>query len=224
MPAPRKETSRPVSTFRAASSARGATSSGSDRGGSRSSGRPRRTPFGICSKSSSTESTPIVASICWRSASVSERKLMSFRGGLLVFEQLPVRGGVQKGFGLGRVAQPDLDQPALAVRILVDGLGRFHDLLVDLDHLAGNRRDHFRDGFDGLDLAVARILRDRRTLLRRLVVDELAERVLSEPRDPESCLVPLDAHPVVFLVVLELVGVALSRRHSGIPPSCRSVS
>ena len=46
----------------------------------------------------------------------------------------------------------------------------------------------------------------------RLVVDELAERVLREPRDPERRLVALDPRPVVLGVVPQLVGVALGLR------------
>src|SRR6476619_64254 len=224
MPAPRNEISLPVSTFRSASSPRWATSSGSDNGGSSSSARPSRTPSGICSKRSSIESTPIVSSICARSASVSERKLMSLRPCLLVFDELLVSGGVQQRVGFAGIVEPDPDQPALAVRIFVHGLRRLDHFLIHLDHLAGDRRDHLGDRLDRLDLAVARVLRDAGALLGRLVMDELTERILGEPRDPERRFVPFDAGPVVLPVVFELVRVALSRRHSGFPPSCRSVS
>ena len=57
-------------------------------------------------------------------------------------------------------------EPALAVRILVHRLGRVDDLLVHLEDLAGERRDHIGDGLDGLDLAVRGVLRDRRALAR----------------------------------------------------------
>ena len=44
-----------------------------ERGFETSSSRPKRTPGGICSNSSSTDETPIAASISSRSASVSDR-------------------------------------------------------------------------------------------------------------------------------------------------------
>src|SRR5919204_2429005 len=146
MPAPRNETSRPVSTLRTASSLRCATSSGSDSGGSSARGRPRRTPTGICSNSASTESTPIVSSICSRSCSVSDRKLTSAVPVLLLFEDLLVRRRIEQGVDLARVAQADANEPALAIGILVHGLGRVDHLLVDLDHLARERCDQLRDG------------------------------------------------------------------------------
>ena len=109
-------------------------------------------------------------------------------------------------------------EPALAVGIVVDGLGRVDDLLVDLEHLAGERRDQVGDGLHRLDLAVRAVLRDVGAVVRRLVVDELAERVLREPRDAEDRLVALDARPVVLGVVLEVVGVRLRCRH--LSPPC----
>src|SRR5919202_6783469 len=133
MPAPRKEISRLVSTLRDASSVRCATSSGSERAGSRLSSRPKRTPAGICSKRSSTETTPIVASICSRSCSVSDRKLIGAARSLLLFEQLLVRGGVEQGVGLARIAEPDPNEPAFAVWILVHRFRRLDDLRVDLE-------------------------------------------------------------------------------------------
>src|SRR5207249_54804 len=59
-------------------------------------------------------------------------------------------------------------------------------------------------------------------LLRRLEVHELAERVLREPRDSERRLFAVDARPVVFGVVPQVVGVGLSR-HSA-PLVSRSAS
>src|SRR3954451_1330408 len=141
MPAPRNEISRPVSTLRAARSPRWATSSGSDNAGSSASGRPSRTPSGIWSKSSSIEATPIVSSICSRSASVSERKLIDSPG-LLVFEKLLVGGGVEERVGLVRIAEADPHEPPIAVGILVHCLGRGDHFFVDLDHLSGDRRNH----------------------------------------------------------------------------------
>ena len=116
-----------------------------------------------------------------------------------------------------RVGEPDADEPAVAVRILVDRLGRVDRRLVHLEHLAGERRDHVGDRLHRLDLAVRRVLRHVRALRRRLEVDELAERVLREPGDPEHRLVAVDARPVVLAVVLQVVGIRLRSGHSALP-------
>src|SRR6266508_422647 len=195
MPAPRNESSRPVSTFRAASCSRWATSSGSDRAASSSSSRRKRTPSGTSRKSSSTDSTPIVASICSRSRSVSERKLT--RRSLLGDEAL-VGLSVHEPVGLGWITEPDADEPPFAVGILVHGPGLVDGLLVDLDNRAREGRDQIGDGLDGLNLTVRRARGDLGALLRGLVVDELAQRVLGEPGDPERRLAVLEAGPVVL--------------------------
>jgi hypothetical protein len=44
-------------------------------------------------------------------------------------------------------------------------------------------------------------------------VDELPERVLRKPRDPEFRLVTVDSRPVVLGVVAEVVGIALCSWH-----------
>ena len=93
--------------------------------------------------------------------------------------------------------------------ILVHGLGRVDHGLVHLEHLARERRDQVGHGLHRLDLAVRRVVRDRVADGRRLVVDELAERVLGEPGDAERRLVALDPGPVVLGVVQQIVGVAL---------------
>ena len=53
-----------------------------------------------------------------------------------------------------RVGEPDLDQPARAVRVVVDPLGRIGESLVDRGDLARERCDHVGDGLDRLDLGV----------------------------------------------------------------------
>ena len=125
-------------------------------------------------------------------------------------EELPVVRRGQQGVRLGGVVHADTDEPAVAVGILVHGLGLVDHLLVDLEHLAGERRDDVRDGFHGLDFAVRRVPRDPRAFLRRLEVHELAERVRGEPGDPERRLVAVDPRPVVLAVVAQIVGIALS--------------
>ena len=81
------------------------------------------------------------------------------------------------------------DEPALPVGIVVDGLRLVDGLLVDLQDLAREGRDDVGDGLHRLHLAVRDVLRDRRSDFRRLVVHELAEGILGEPRDPERRLV-----------------------------------
>src|SRR5215218_9679810 len=210
MPIPRNESSSLVSTFRDASSSRCRTSSGSDSAGSRSSSRPKRTPSGMSRKSSATESTPIASSISRRSASVAESWLTvpapapakpvpplpeaapsSPRRSLLC-QVLLVGVHVEERVDLGGVGEPDPDEPALSVRVRVHGLGDVDHLLVHLDDLARERRDHIRDGLHGLDLAVGGVLRGRPALRRRLEVDELTECVLREPGHAERRLVPVD--------------------------------
>ena len=64
-----------------------------------------------------------------------------------------------RSFDLGRIGQPDPHEPALAVGIVVDRLRLLDRLLVHLEDLARERRDHVRDRLDGLDLAVRLVLR-----------------------------------------------------------------
>src|SRR5512133_258534 len=174
MPAPTNEISRPVSTFRDASSLRWATSSGSESGGSSASARPSLTPAGICSNSSSTESTPIVSRICPRSCSVSERKLIAGRG-LLLFEEPAIVGRIEQRVDLAGIGEPDPHQPPLSIRIFVDGFRRLDDLLVDLDELARERGDQVRDRLHRLDLTVGVVLADLGSFVGRLEVHELTE-------------------------------------------------
>src|SRR4051794_10605076 len=137
MPAPRNETSS--MTLRDASSSMCRVSSASERAGGTSSARWNRTPAGMSRKSSSTESTPIAASISRRSASVSERKLTDApRSAAAEPPHLQgqdgsprdfvlVGGDVHQRVALGRVAHADADEPALAVRVLVHRLRRVDD-------------------------------------------------------------------------------------------------
>src|SRR3954452_7627797 len=97
-------------------------------------------------------------------------------------EHVPVAGDVEQLVALLGVRQPDADQPAVAVRVVVHRLRRVDDLLVHLEHLTGERGDEIGDRFHRLHLPVRAVLRDRRADVGRLEVDELAERVLRVPR------------------------------------------
>ena len=79
--------------------------------------------------------------------------------------------------------------------------------------LAGERRDHLAHRLDGLHFAVALAPGERRPCLRRLEMDDLAERVLRVPGDPERGLVAVDSCPVVLGVVAKVVGVAFVGGH-----------
>ena len=116
----------------------------------------------------------------------------------------------------GSESRMRISQPA-PYGILVHGLRRVDHLLVHVDHLAGERRDQLGDGLDRLHFAVRRVLRHGGARLRRLVVDELPERVDGEPRHAQHRLVALDARPVVLGVVLQVFRVRLSCGHSTLP-------
>src|SRR5581483_2266784 len=72
--------------------------------------------------------------------------------------------------------------------------------------------------------AVRAVLRQRRADVRRLVVDELAERILAVPGDTQGGSVALHPRPVVLRVVLQIVWVALGRHVVTSPLVGRSVS
>src|SRR5918999_703391 len=118
MPAPRNDSSSPVCTFRAESSSRCATSSGSERARSTARSPLKRRFAGRSRKSSWTDETPISASISSRSRLVSE----SWLTGSLFGDERLVGLGVHQLVRLGRRPQLDADEPALAVRVLVDRL------------------------------------------------------------------------------------------------------
>ena len=92
-------------------------------------------------------------------------------------EQLLVGSGIEQLIDLRGVGELDLDQPTLAVRVLVDLLGRVRERLVDCGDLAGEWGDHVRDGLDRLDLGIGLVLGDLIAGLGRLIEDDLAERV-----------------------------------------------
>src|SRR5881628_291187 len=104
------------------------SSSGSLRAFGRSRNRRSRNFSGIPAKSCSVESTPISASICWRSACefgmylIYGAVLFSFAGVLVVF----LSG--HEVFRLAFVEEPNADHPSGSVRIF-----------VHLDDLAGYR-------------------------------------------------------------------------------------
>src|SRR4051812_13325281 len=136
MPAPRKLTSRSASALRSASAARRSYTSDSAWPSGRSSGRSSRTPAGTSAKRSSTEETPIFASMRSRSWSVADVYRDTVPLLLSELQLRLVRGGVEQALPLARIAQPYLHQPAGVVGLLVDQLRRLRDRFVHLRHLA----------------------------------------------------------------------------------------
>ena len=52
-----------------------------------------------------------------------------------------VRVRVEERLQLARISHADPDQPPVPIRVRVDGLRLVDDLLIDLEALAGERRD-----------------------------------------------------------------------------------
>src|SRR6059036_983254 len=98
------------------------------------------------------------------------------------------------------------DHPPFAVGVLVDGLGLLRQLGVDLEHLAGDRREEIRDGLDRLDDAERLMRDDLRADLRQLDEDHVAQLLLREVRDPHADAVTLPLGPLVLARVLEVCG------------------
>jgi hypothetical protein len=59
-----------------------------------------------------------------------------------------VRSGVEEVVQVSGVGELDLDHPAGAIRLGVDGLGSAFQRLVDGDDLAADRGEDVRDGLD----------------------------------------------------------------------------
>src|SRR4051794_18129495 len=87
-------------------------------------------------------------------------------------EHVPVAGDVEQLVALRGVGQPDADQPAVAVRVVVHRLGRVDDLLVPLEPLSRERRDELGHRLHRLDLPVRAVLSDDRADVGRLEVHE----------------------------------------------------
>ena len=168
---------------------------------SSASARSSRSRGGMSSNSASIESTPIVREHL--GAVIVGGRGVTAHGSCASYAL-----GVHQRLGLRGVRQLDLDQPALAVGVLVDRLGLVAERLVDGDDLARQRRDHVGDRLDRLDLGVGLVLGHLRADLGRLEEHDLAERVLGVPGDPERRLIAVDPGPVVLGVVQQSSGIA----------------
>src|SRR5918995_1261955 len=116
---------------------------------------------------------------------------------------------------LALILHADLEEPAAAGRILVDGAGRALEVAVDLDDLAGDRRVDLARGLDALDHGGLGALGDRLADGRKLDIDHIAELALRVVGDADDAGVALEAD--IFVVL----GVA--RRH-GSPPCVSACS
>src|ERR1700722_413023 len=122
-----------------------------------------------------------------------------------------VGSGVHQRLTLGGVGHAHLDQPALAVGVLVDRGWIIGEGIVDGDDLPGERRYDIRDGLDGLHLRIGSVLGERGADRWRVEEDDLAERVLGVPGDAERGhlrIFPIDARPIVLGVVKQVMGKA----------------
>src|SRR3954447_20433558 len=213
MPAPRKLTSSSEWRLRAASAARCSYTSCSAMPAGRSSSRVSRTRSGMSANSSSIEEMPIAASISRRSSSVTEvYVLMAARSAarLAAAYVLTIGGSVHELVGLARLRQLDLDEPAVAVGVLVYVLRSVAERLVRLGDLARERRDDVGHRFDRLHLGVRLILLDLRSDSGRVEEHELTQLVLGEPCDAERGGVAIHPRPVVLRVVQQSVWVFLA--------------
>ena len=102
-----------------------------------------------------------------------------------------VRRGVEQGGELRRGGGSHLEQPAAAVRVVVDQLGGGVERLVAGDDLAGQRGVDVADRLGRLQLAAGRAGGDRLADLGQRDVDDVAERVLRVvgDADPDGAVV-----------------------------------
>src|SRR6185503_13304223 len=104
---------------------------------------PQRSSAGISSNRSSIFLAPMAASMSRMSASVCGTKGIGFSfewGSVRLGDDLLVALGVEHLVELGGVARLEPEHPALAVRILVQRLGRPRERGIALDHFAADRR------------------------------------------------------------------------------------
>src|SRR3954454_12988127 len=106
--------------------------------------------------------------------------------------------GLHHDFQVVRGGESDLDQPAVAVGILVEQLGIVHHGVVDLDDLARDGREHFGHGLDRLDRAELVVGVEHLADLRQLHEHHLAQLLLRELGDPDHTEIVLDAEPLVL--------------------------
>ena len=212
----RRGTTAPAPSRRSAPRARrdAPNSSCSESAGSRSSARSKRTPAGMSRNSSSIDATPIV---CEHLLAVvvgeGEKRVASLLG------QRPActpqrraarrpRTGPRGGCGRASRRRTDPRSPSRARRPTA-----WLTSSTSPDSGAITSETALTDSTSPYDESFATCA----PCVGRLEVDELAERVLREPGDPEHCLVAFDPRPVVLAVVLQVLGIRLRGSHSALP-------
>src|SRR5262249_13213057 len=100
----------------------------------------------------------------------------------------------------------DHRDPAVAVAILVEELGVLDQRLVGLDHLARDRRVELGDSLHGVDRAELVAALEPRADGGELHLGDLAELLLCVGGDSDADPLALEARPLVFLRVEQIVG------------------
>src|ERR1700674_145102 len=195
-PAPRKLCDGAIRAFRRPSSRMYWTSSTSE-SGSGSSTRSSRRASGRCLNKPSTLSSSSAFSISARSASafgryVTGRSLV----GLALHERVVGLLVEQLGIVLDGA---ELDDPALAVGVLVDVLGMILQFLVDLRHLAPHWAVQIGGRLHRFDHAEPGARVERLANRRQLEIDDIAELRLGIFADPHRRRVAIFLDPLVGL-------------------------
>ena len=99
------------------------------------------------------------------------------------------------------IAQAHLEEPAAAVRLLVDQLRIVDRLLVHFDQLAADRREEVGDGLHRLYLSHLLVLGNLRAGGGQVEVDDVAELILSVVGDTDLRRAFVGAHPFVLFGV-----------------------
>src|SRR5579885_3358426 len=129
------------------------------------------------------------------------RRQRALRGYALSANITLVVGGAQQLVQFVRGRQSDSNKPGLAVRILIELLGRGLERFVDFDHLAGNRRIDIRHRFHGFYRAQRLPLFEFRADFRQVDIYDVAQLLLSVVRDSDPSGIAVHAHPLVFFGV-----------------------
>src|SRR5262245_40917350 len=118
---------------------------------------------------------------------------------LLLLDESTVGGRVEERVHLLRVGHLDHEDPPLAVRVLVEELGRRLQRRVGLGEGATHRRVDVGYGLRGLHLGDAARRADVLARLRQLHEHDVTERVLREVRDPDPGPAGVDRDPLVLV-------------------------
>src|SRR5660397_284172 len=108
---------------------------------------------------------------------------------------------------LCRIRKINLHEPPILVWTLVDHLRSVLYLIVNLGNGAAHGCIYVRNSLNRLHLSIRRICGELRACLRHLDEDYVSYRILSIVSDSEYGSVSVSSDPVMFLVILELLGV-----------------